>query len=271
MFEPQDHPDDIPYPGGPPRPPYDVTGYNISYSMGVKFDRILDGFDGPFERIPDLAPVPKGTVTAAPRGGAYVIDARVNDAFVAVNRLLKAKQPVSRATAPFTVNGKSYPAGSFLVPATAESTPILEKAAADKGLTIEGMQAGPTGEHTPFQVRPLPAGGPPAVPGAARAQRPLGSVRRLDAVGMDALDLRAVRVPVRGRVSPDARRRQPEREVRRARVRRRRHPHARPAGRGRRRRRIRRRPARGRLDPGGVQRLARTRHGREDGAGAEEV
>ena len=43
MFEPQDHPNDIPYPGGPPRPPYDVTGYNIAYSMGIKFDRILDG------------------------------------------------------------------------------------------------------------------------------------------------------------------------------------------------------------------------------------
>ena len=54
MFEPQDHPDDIPYPGGPPRPPYDVTGYNIAYSMGIKFDRILDGFDGPFEKIPDV-------------------------------------------------------------------------------------------------------------------------------------------------------------------------------------------------------------------------
>ena len=45
MFEPQDHPDDIPYPGGPPRPPYDVTGYNLSYSMGMRFDRILDGFE----------------------------------------------------------------------------------------------------------------------------------------------------------------------------------------------------------------------------------
>ena len=69
MFEPQDHPDDIPYPGGAPRPPYDVTGYNIAYSMGIKFDRILDGFDGPFEKIPDLAPVPAGRITAAPAGG----------------------------------------------------------------------------------------------------------------------------------------------------------------------------------------------------------
>src|SRR4051812_24219097 len=92
MFEPQDHPDDIPYPGGAPRPPYDVTGYNIAYSMGIKFDRILDGFDGPFEKIPDLAAVPAGTVTAAPSGGGYLLSHQVNDAFVAVNRLLKASE-----------------------------------------------------------------------------------------------------------------------------------------------------------------------------------
>src|SRR5438045_1552147 len=157
MFEPQDHPDDIPYPGGAPRPPYDVTGYNIAYSMGITFDRILDAFDGPFEKIPDLV-VPTGKLTAAPRGGAYVIDARVNDAFVAVNRLLKAKQAVSRASAPFTLNGKSYAAGTFLVPATTEATPILEKVAADKGLVIEGVASVPTGERAPSAVRPVGIG-----------------------------------------------------------------------------------------------------------------
>ena len=60
MFEPQDHPDDIPYPGGPPRAPYDVTGYNLAYSMGVTFDRILEAFDGPFEKIPDVVVPPPG-------------------------------------------------------------------------------------------------------------------------------------------------------------------------------------------------------------------
>src|SRR5437764_6570911 len=73
MFEPQDHPDDIPYPGGAPRPPYDVTGYNIAYSMGIKYDRILDAFDGPFEQVPDLAPMPKGSVTQAPANGGYLL------------------------------------------------------------------------------------------------------------------------------------------------------------------------------------------------------
>ena len=64
MFEPQDHPDDIPYPGGPPRPPYDVTGYNIAYSMGIKFDRILDGFDGPFEKLTGRRAAAAGKVDA---------------------------------------------------------------------------------------------------------------------------------------------------------------------------------------------------------------
>ena len=36
MFEPQDHPDDIPYPGGPPTPPYDATGYTLAFQMGVQ-------------------------------------------------------------------------------------------------------------------------------------------------------------------------------------------------------------------------------------------
>src|SRR6202167_1120297 len=54
MFEPQDHPNDFAYPGGPPNRPYDITGWTLAIQMGVKYDRILDGFDGPFEKIPGL-------------------------------------------------------------------------------------------------------------------------------------------------------------------------------------------------------------------------
>ena len=96
MFEPQDHPDDIPYPGGPPRPPYDVTGYNIAYSMGIKFDRILEGFDGPFEKVAGRrrGRAGKGRRRRRRRGGGYLLSHEVNDAFVAVNRLLKANEEV---------------------------------------------------------------------------------------------------------------------------------------------------------------------------------
>jgi hypothetical protein len=42
MFEPQDHPNDIPAPGAAPIPPYDSAGYTLALQMGVKFDRVLD-------------------------------------------------------------------------------------------------------------------------------------------------------------------------------------------------------------------------------------
>jgi hypothetical protein len=155
MFEPQDHPNDFPYPGGPPRAPYDVTGYNPSYSMGIVFDRILDGFDGPFEKIRDVVTPAPGRVTAAPQGGGYIISGSVNDAFIAANRLLKAGQPVFRATASFESNGRTYPPGTFMVPATAETRPILEKVAAEKGLTVDGVAKTATGS---VRLRPVRVG-----------------------------------------------------------------------------------------------------------------
>ena len=51
MFEPQDHPNDFLYEGGPPIPPYDNAGWTLAYQMGVQFDRMLDEFKAPMEVI----------------------------------------------------------------------------------------------------------------------------------------------------------------------------------------------------------------------------
>src|SRR5260221_971229 len=93
--------------GGRPRPPYDVTGYNIAYSMGIKFDRILEAFDGPFEKIPDLVTPAPGRVAQAPAGGGYLLSHQINDAFVAVNRLLKANEEVYWLKSTTTANGRT--------------------------------------------------------------------------------------------------------------------------------------------------------------------
>ena len=53
MFEPQVHPDVFPIPGGPPTAPYDNAGWTLALQMGVQFDRILEPFTGPFERVND--------------------------------------------------------------------------------------------------------------------------------------------------------------------------------------------------------------------------
>ncbi|HEX8906242.1 MAG TPA: M14 family metallopeptidase, partial [Longimicrobiaceae bacterium] len=92
MFEPQDHPNDFLYPGGPPIPPYDVAGWTLAYQMGVEFDRVLEDFGGPFEQVKGWnVPAPRGHVSEprwAPAG--YLLSPRQNDAFTAANRLLAA-------------------------------------------------------------------------------------------------------------------------------------------------------------------------------------
>src|SRR5258705_4232320 len=51
MFEPQDHPNDFAYPGGPPNRPYDATGWTLAFQIGVQFDLELEPFTGPFTTI----------------------------------------------------------------------------------------------------------------------------------------------------------------------------------------------------------------------------
>jgi hypothetical protein len=83
MFEPQDHPNVIPYPGAPPTRPYDNAGWTLAFQMGVQFDRILEGFTGPFEKVTELnVPVP------APNDGSRC-DRAKNDCAIFVNRSLK--------------------------------------------------------------------------------------------------------------------------------------------------------------------------------------
>ena len=95
MFEPQDHPNVIPYPGAPPTPPYDNAGWTLAYQMGVQFDRILDGFTGPFEKITEWnVKPPPGRVTTTPAGEGYAVSREANDAVRAVNRLLAAGDDV---------------------------------------------------------------------------------------------------------------------------------------------------------------------------------
>ena len=148
MFEPQDHPDDIPYPGGPPTPPYDNAGWTLAFQMGVKFDRILDGFDGPFDVVASAAR-PTGGVVGGSRAPGYFVSHHQNDAFVAVNRLIKAGEAVywPRDRAAASQSG----AGVMYVPGRSTTRAILEKVAADSGLTFTAAARAPAGEALKLQ------------------------------------------------------------------------------------------------------------------------
>jgi hypothetical protein len=152
MFEPQDHPNDLAYPGGPPVAPYDSAGWTLAYQMGVAFDRVLDGFDGPFEVIPDVMKPPAGPFAAKPGAAGYVLDHRVNDMFVAVNRVLKAGGEAYWLKGETVADGTTYAAGTIYVPADPRIAPILERAAREIGLSVGSIAAAPKSEA--YKLRP---------------------------------------------------------------------------------------------------------------------
>jgi hypothetical protein len=138
MFEPQDHPDDIPYPGGTPTRPYDNAGWTLAYQMGVKFDRIQVGFDGPFEKLTGVQKPPAGKVTSTATAG-YTFSHAANDSFVAVNKLIAAGEDV------YWVTGGPQQ-GTFFVAAKPSTAAAVSKLAADLGVSFEGAGAKPAGD-----------------------------------------------------------------------------------------------------------------------------
>jgi hypothetical protein len=146
MFEPQDHPNDFAYPGGPPIPPYDATGWTLTYQMGVEVDRILDEFSGPFVEASDLLPVPPGVVMgegASPAG--FLLSHEVNNAFSAVFSLLAQGSEVFWLGEAFTTGGTIYPEGTFWIPANSSIRNRLGPLAQELGLTFVGAADEPRG------------------------------------------------------------------------------------------------------------------------------
>lgn len=146
MFEPQNHPNDFQYPGGPPIAPYDNAGWTLALQMGVEFDRILDGFDGPFEPVEWLAePIPGVVAGASGAGVAGYVTDHVNDAFTAVNRTLAAGGRVHWLEDAVQAQGTSLAPGAFYFPADAVDRATLESWAGELGISFHAVAEAPGG------------------------------------------------------------------------------------------------------------------------------
>ena len=146
MFEPQDHPNDFQYEGGPPIKPYDAAGWTLAFQMGVKFDRAMAAVTGPLTQVPygQIQSAPKMTVAASKAG--FTISPKQNNTFIAVNDLLKAGVEVYRPTSGTT--------GEFFIPASAKAQTVLTKSAADYGVTVSPSADKPAGltKITPSRI-----------------------------------------------------------------------------------------------------------------------
>jgi hypothetical protein len=144
MFEPQHYPDD--------QAPYDIAGWTLALQMGVKFDRILDALDGPFERVDAVEP-PRSAVLGDGNAG-YFLSHHQNDSAVAVNRLLRAGIPV------YWLGDRSVASedrtGSIYVRPGEDARDILARAARELGVAVRAADSEPAGST--FRLRPLRIG-----------------------------------------------------------------------------------------------------------------
>ncbi len=151
MFLRQDYPNDFQYPGGPPIPPYDVTGWTLAWQMNVQYDTVLTDFDGPFTQVATgpsaLAHPPAGVIAGPANARGYVV-AHINDAFTAVNRVLAKGGKATWYTGSITVDGRTFDPGAFYLQTDRATVEALAK---DKGLNFWGVAKAPSGPSMPLK------------------------------------------------------------------------------------------------------------------------
>jgi hypothetical protein len=143
MFEPQDHPNDFEYEGGPPIAPYDNAGYTLAYQMGVEFDRILEGFDGPFEIVEGLAAPPVGPVSDMDGAAGFLLSHAQRDVATVTNRLLTQGHEVIWLEEGISAGGEDWPAGTVYVPAGPGVAAKLAGWVEELGVRAQGVEAVP--------------------------------------------------------------------------------------------------------------------------------
>jgi hypothetical protein len=155
LFEPQDHPHDFRYPGGPPIPPYDIAGWTVAMQMGVQFDRILDSIDAPLAKLDGLQPMPAATLASSSTAG-YLFSHRINNSFILVNWLLKGNCDVYWLKDSVQAGGQDLGTGAIWVPASAAALPVLQRGAKDLGVPVHDVAVAPAGEA--LKLKPVRIG-----------------------------------------------------------------------------------------------------------------
>ena len=136
MFEPQDHPNDFQYPGGPPIRPYDAAGWTPAFTMGIEFDRVLDDFNGPFETIAyGLIQKAIGKINASAAIAGYSFSTKENAAYYAINTMLSMGVEVYK-------NKDQYFVAANAVNKKLQEA--IELLSAEKGIIFNGLTAKPT-------------------------------------------------------------------------------------------------------------------------------
>jgi Zinc carboxypeptidase len=134
LLEKQVYPDLRLFPGGPPKPPYDVTTQTLGLLMGVEVTPVAKPFEASLDLVKTLTPRQTPLPDAAK--WAYAFGPESNAGFVAVARLQKANVPIFRIAKPAAIGDRKLTPGTWLVPPTADAHRVLAEVAHETGLEV---------------------------------------------------------------------------------------------------------------------------------------
>ena len=136
---------------GSPLRPYDLTTYTLAEFMGVKVVPANQPIENNLQQVDQLS-LPTGSVVGDGENG-YLLCHRINDSFIAVNRILKAGGYVEWLGGAIEQKDFSWPAGTMLVKA---EKALLTKLA--KELHLNFVSAPGKLPEKRFQLNPLRLG-----------------------------------------------------------------------------------------------------------------
>ncbi len=123
-------------PSTPPLGSHDVWGWTLPYQMGVEVATANTTLEVPLTPLEKVEP-PAGKVERG-AGYAYLVSPKTNNSFIAINRISAKGGDVLRARGSFSVGGKSYPPGTFVVLSRSVSRLFMDSLSKELALTIGG-------------------------------------------------------------------------------------------------------------------------------------
>ena len=136
LLEPQTYPDRRLYPGGPPRTPYDATGWTLPLQMGVQAIEVKAGFEADLTQIDGAVRAPAGTVAGS--GSAFLVSYAPNAANLAIHRTLNSGGQATLLSEPIQAAGQEWPVGTVLLEGP-EVREILSDLAKDRGFSAQSF------------------------------------------------------------------------------------------------------------------------------------
>ena len=114
LLEPQIYPNLEQYPDGPPKPPYDFTGWTLQLQMGVNIvqaDAPLSVDLRPAEDLAFAEPIDIDLSAVT-----YLIERRYNNTYIILNELLKEGYDVHWLDETVSLKDEEYPPGTIIIP-----------------------------------------------------------------------------------------------------------------------------------------------------------